>query len=310
MAEPHRPRRGVHAQPGARTMSAHRLAVPAAIGAMALVLAGCADTSATGATVSTAGAAAATSGALSEASLKTIAGYTGSTLGKADAALEPVTWGLVNQEGGALNFPQYTQQSQALADVVNNQLGGIGGHPLKLDVCKVVSSDEEGQACGQQFANNAAITTIIEFPLINGNSSFHRVVDPTGIPVFGSSASSPEDVTPTTDFFTTGPNFDTVPVLTGYTVDKLKAKTVALIGIEGEPVSQLVTGMLKTGFETAGVAVKLATISATSSDVTAPLIAAGVQESDAIVALLPTTSLCSNVQDRLFVASGRRSLRS
>jgi branched-chain amino acid transport system substrate-binding protein len=279
------------------------VAITATLSAAALVLAACSSaaktTSSGSAGAPTTSGSSSAPGLLDAASIKTIAAYTGSKPGKADSSLKPVTWGYVNQQGGVPTFPQYTKQVDALVTVVNNQLGGIDGHPLKLVQCYVVSSDEDGQACGQKFANDKTITTILQYPLINGDSAFHQIVDKTGVPVFGPSANSIADATAKNDFFTTGPNFSNVPVLASYTAKTLKAKTVAILGIQGDPLSQLIDGQLTAAFKAAGVTAKLATVSPTSSDVTAPLVAAGVQHADAIVATLASAPLCASVAKAL-----------
>ncbi|WP_375387579.1 ABC transporter substrate-binding protein [uncultured Amnibacterium sp.] len=255
------------------------------------MLAGCTGTS-------TPGPSSTGSGSFSAASIATIADYTGSKPGKADPKLSPVTWGYVNQQGGAASYPQYTVAMTGLVKMVNDQLGGIGGHPLKLDTCFVVSSDEDGQTCGQQFVNDKAIQAIVQFPLISGSDAFHKIIDPSGIPLFGAVPASFTDAAGPS-FYVSGSNFSTVPIITGYTAQTLKAKSIALIGVQGNPISQLVTGQLTAGLKAAGISVKQGDISATSSDVTAPLIASGAKSADAIVALLPTTSQCVNVNQAL-----------
>src|SRR5262245_31231256 len=61
--------------------------------------------------------------------------YTGGKEGKADSSLPPVTIGYINQEGGVPSFPEATQGMEAAVDYVNEELGGIEGHPLALKKC-------------------------------------------------------------------------------------------------------------------------------------------------------------------------------
>jgi branched-chain amino acid transport system substrate-binding protein len=309
---------------GPRTSRAtRRLAGAGTLGVTALVLAACSaaapgtstasssSSPSTGSTAAVSSAASASGsataqGGFSAASLKTITAYTGSKPGKADPSLKPVTWGYINQQGGATSFPAYTTEVGYLVNVVNSQLGGIGGHPLKLVVCHVVSSDEDGQSCGQEFANNKAISAILLYPLINGDAAFHSVIDKTGIPVFGPSANSIQDATPTNDFFTSGPNFSNVAVVAEYLTKTLKAKNVAIVGVQGNALTQLIDGQLTVALKAAHVPAKLATVSASSTDVTAPLVAAGVQKADAIVATLPSPPLCANVAKALITLNAEK----
>src|SRR5438046_10081573 len=54
--------------------------------------------------------------------------------GKAKANLSPVVLGYINGQGGPpnFNFPQPTRVIQAAVRMVNAELGGIHGHPVKL----------------------------------------------------------------------------------------------------------------------------------------------------------------------------------
>ena len=57
--------------------------------------------------------------------------------GKAKANLAPVTIGYINGQGGPVNFnfPQATSVIRAGVKMVNAELGGVHGHPLRLSEC-------------------------------------------------------------------------------------------------------------------------------------------------------------------------------
>ena len=76
--------------------------------------------------------------------------------GKAKANLAPVTIGYINSQGGPPNFnlPQATSVIRAGVKMVNAELGGIHGHPLRLSECFWPQAEEEGVRCGQQFVND------------------------------------------------------------------------------------------------------------------------------------------------------------
>ena len=197
--------------------------------ALALVVAACGSSSSSSATgpstqsASTQSSTSAGSSSLSSADLKEIATYTHSKLGTASASATPFTIGYVNQQGGAPSFPQYTTEVKDLVSIVNSKLDGIDGHPIKLDTCFVVSSDEDGQTCGQQFASDHAIRAILEFPLVAGGAAFHEVVDTTKIPIFGPVAASVNDATAPYGFFDTAAALTTTPILVQYVTQKLHA---------------------------------------------------------------------------------------
>ena len=47
----------------------------------------------------------------------------------------PYVFGMINDETGAVTFPEARQGAIAAVDYVNNYLGGINGHPIVIDNC-------------------------------------------------------------------------------------------------------------------------------------------------------------------------------
>src|SRR5262245_17157727 len=85
--------------------------------------------------------------------------------GKAKANLAPVTIGYINGQGGPpnFNFPQATSVIRAGVKMVNAELGGIHGHPLRLSECFWAQAEEEGVRCGQQMVNDKVKAIIYGF---------------------------------------------------------------------------------------------------------------------------------------------------
>ena len=83
--------------------------------------------------------------------------------GKAKANLSPVVLGWVNTQGGPPNatFPQVTDVARAAVRMVNGELGGVHGHPVKLSECFIVQAEEEGVRCGQQMVNEKGMKAIV-----------------------------------------------------------------------------------------------------------------------------------------------------
>src|SRR5262245_30153043 len=67
--------------------------------------------------------------------------YVGSK-GKAKANLSPVVLGWINGQGGPpnFNFPQVTDVARAAVRMVNAELGGVHGHPIKLNECFIAQA--------------------------------------------------------------------------------------------------------------------------------------------------------------------------
>ena len=61
---------------------------------------------------------------------------TSSALGTPKAATgTPINVGLINDETGAVTFPEYRQAAEDAVKYINAYKGGIGGHPVKLVTC-------------------------------------------------------------------------------------------------------------------------------------------------------------------------------
>lgn len=115
-------------------------------------------------------------GQISEADIEIGLTYTAGTAGAADDSLEPVTIGFVSQQGGTPSFPEHEAAADAAVAYVNEELGGIDGHPVVLEKC-VIQAEEDGQKCAAQLLANDAID-ITNFALsVYGNETFYKTVD-------------------------------------------------------------------------------------------------------------------------------------
>ena len=75
--------------------------------------------------------------------------------GKADPKKPKVYIGWVNQQGGQVVIGGLATDGAELAvKYVNDQLGGVDGHPVALVTCFIKSNEEEGTTCGQKLVND------------------------------------------------------------------------------------------------------------------------------------------------------------
>ena len=99
---------------------------------------------------------------------------------------EPIRLGMVNQENTPVgSFPELSAAAQAAATFVNEQLGGVAGRPIEIDVCNTNFSAEGSTACGQQFAE-AGVPAVLGGIDIFGNAVIaflKRCVPVKGAPV-------------------------------------------------------------------------------------------------------------------------------
>ena len=86
--------------------------------------------------------------------------------------------------------------------MVNAELGGIHGHPLRLSECFWAQAEEEGVRCGQQMVNEKVKAIIYGFVTV-GNQSIYATVKGT-IPIVGVVTANPADPTAKNAFFLNG----------------------------------------------------------------------------------------------------------
>jgi branched-chain amino acid transport system substrate-binding protein len=103
---------------------------------------------------------AASSNNLTAAELAYAANFTGLTQGRADPAKNPIVLGWINQEGSVVSFPEATHAADAAVKFLNDNLGGIDGHPVQLSEC-FVQDDATAQSCATRMANDARIQIVL-----------------------------------------------------------------------------------------------------------------------------------------------------
>lgn len=234
----------------------------------------------------------------SEDTINTFLDYTGSTAGAADASLAPVRVAWVNQDTGAGSLPDLTSLMKSMTKLINDELGGIDGHPLELVTCDI-ASEETGLACGQQFANDGDIVTIAQGNIIAGSESFHQVIDPTGIPIIGAIPLGAPDGMAPNGFYLAPGSFSTVPAMTELVRDYFKPSSVAVLSVEGEFISSMIANQMAQALTAEGVTVSQSSVALTGTDATAPLVASGADKADLVIPLVITPDQCVAIHSAL-----------
>jgi len=208
--------------------------------------------------------------------------------GKAKANLAPVTLGYINGQGGPpnFNFPQATSVIRAGVKMVNAELGGIHGHPLRLSECFWAQAEEEGVRCGQQMVNDKVKTIIYGFVTV-GNQSIYATVKGT-IPIVGVVTANPADPTAKNAFFLNGSQTSVLGPFGTYTKTRLpKVKTAAIV-YPTDPGAITAAAALGKGLRQAGVKPTLIGVPPLSTDLIGP--ATQASSADMIVAALGFTT--------------------
>jgi branched-chain amino acid transport system substrate-binding protein len=208
--------------------------------------------------------------------------YTDGRAGKANSSLPPVYIGWLNQQGGSQAIgPLATNGAQMAVSYINAQLGGVDGHPLKLDTCFIASTEEEGTTCGQQFAADSKVDVIAEGGVAIGIQPFYSSIG-TKTPVIVGVAATPTDSVQPNAVILFGDVTHVLGPFGTYAKDVLHAKTAALVYPDIAGITQGAAA-IEAGLKAAGVTVKAVGYDESQTDLTGTLIAAGAQTADMVI---------------------------
>jgi branched-chain amino acid transport system substrate-binding protein len=208
--------------------------------------------------------------------------------GKAKANLAPVTIGYINGQGGPpnFNFPQATSVIRAGVKMVNAELGGINGHPLRLSECFWAQAEEEGVRCGQQMVNDRVKAIIFGFVTV-GNQSIYATVKGT-IPIVGIVTANAADPTAKNAFFLNGSQTSVLGPFGTYTRQRLKnVKSVAIV-YPTDPGAITAAAALRKAMRQIGRNVTMIGVPPLATDLIGP--ATQASSSDMIIAALGFTT--------------------
>jgi branched-chain amino acid transport system substrate-binding protein len=194
---------------------------------------------------------------------------------------EPVTIGWVNNEGGQPTVPEASVGMRAAVKVINEKLGGIQGHPVKVSECLIVSAEEEGTKCAQQFLNDDNVKMVVVGPLQFGGASFYATMDGKK-PVVGALAAGPPDFSAKNTFFGNS-QLALISGIAHYTEQYLNPKTVAIFGPDSAAATAF-TKQLTPLLEDAGIEVNAVAFPDTATDLLSTVVAGEAASSDAVVA--------------------------
>ncbi len=111
--------------------------------------------------------------------------------------------------------------------MVNAELGGVHGHPVKLNECFWAQAEEEGVRCGQQMVNDKGTMAILYGFVTVGNQSIYATVKGTK-PIVGVVTANAADPTAKNTFFLNGSQTSVLGPFGTYTKQYLpKVKTTA-----------------------------------------------------------------------------------
>ena len=129
------------------------------------------------------------------------------------AAKSPIPVGFVNMEKGALTFTDWGDGVRSAVSYINNDLGGVNGHPIHLDQCLTDGTPDASSTCATQLVGDHVAAVVDGIDL--ANAPLHPILDQAGIPMTGLIPFSPADYASKTSYWTgVGADYElAIPVL-------------------------------------------------------------------------------------------------
>lgn len=223
--------------------------------------------------------------------------FVGAKPGKANPKLKPVVIGLVNLQGGAVQVgPLWTPAIETAVKFANNELSGIGGHPIVLKKCFIKNAPEEGTKCGQQMANDKRVSVVLWGGVVIGNQEFYSALGGKK-PVVGGVLVSPIDEQYKPGFGLFGSGTSVLSPYGTFARDVLKAKTAAVVYPQIPGIAENGVAIVQA-MRRAGISTKQVSYDPNTTDLTGPITAAGGQTVDVFV-LQDVASGCVNMAKAL-----------
>jgi branched-chain amino acid transport system substrate-binding protein len=258
-----------------------RLAFAATVFAAALAFSVLSVTS-SGAAGIYAHAAASGSGGLGKGAVTNYVSYVDGKAGPANNKLSPVPVGFFNQQGGPVVIgADATDGAELAVKYANAALGGIDGHPIKLNTCFIATAEAEGTTCAEQFLAVKGLSAIDEGGVATGIQSMYRTLGGSR-PVIAGVAVTPVDAVQKHDVILFGDGTHVLAPYATYAKNVLHAKTVADV-YENEPgIAPSVQAQVKA-LKADGITVTEAGYPPNSTDVITPLTTAKASSADMVI---------------------------
>ena len=199
----------------------------------------------------------------------------------------PIKVGLINQEKEQVSFPELSAAARATVRYINEELGGVDGHPLELDVCLTGDSAESAVACATDFANKPDVPMVID-ATYNSGAVNRILLNKKAILTFNVLL---ED--------STTPNLYTldggvlVPVqITLNEAKKAGVKTMSILATDDPETREAIIPLVEMAASSAGIKIVSTIPVGGAVDYTAAITAAEPDKVDALMALIVSGDQC------------------
>jgi branched-chain amino acid transport system substrate-binding protein len=206
---------------------------------------------------------------------------------------EPLVLGMVNQENTpAGSYPELSGAVDAATAFVNEQLGGVDGRPIQVEVCNTEFSAEGSTACGQRFSE-AGVPVVLGGIDVFGTAI--DVLERNGVPYAGGIPISTQSVERPNSFQWSGGSWGATVAFAEHATTELDAQRVSIVyGEFGSVTSSAEYG--RRVLEERGVAVQMVPYPIVATDVSAAIQAAVSSQPDAIFMLAADTGCAAGFE--------------
>lgn len=205
-----------------------------------------------------------------------------------------VVLGMVNQEDAPVgSFPEVRQAAQAAVAHVNDDLGGVNGRPLRLEVCTTTGTPESSAACANQLVAKHPVAVLGGVDL--GAAASLPVFEKAGIPYVGGMPALGDELTSNDAWMLSGGAAADLLGQAEYAIGTLKVKKVGALYVDLPGVMSTVVAAAEVVLKAKGVTdVKAVAAKADAADFAPSLKAATASSPDVVFVLFPAQS-CARI---------------
>jgi branched-chain amino acid transport system substrate-binding protein len=199
--------------------------------------------------------------------------------------LAPVTIGFINQDTGSVSaYPEGKAAALAAQSYINSYLGGVAGHPLKIDTCSTDGTLTSDQNCAQQMVSDKV--TYVQSGISFNSYAWDSILGPAGIPIIGFNPFTAQEYVGKSDY-----SFGALPVGAAGLVQKIGTlpgvKKVAIV-VNTVPGSLQVVPLLQKALTSINVTNTVVTYAEGTPNLLATYATAKASGANAIIANLST----------------------
>lgn len=227
------------------------------------------------------------------------------------SARNAIVLGLINQEDAPVgSFPELRHSAEAAVAHVNEDLGGVDGQPLKLEVCRTAGTPESSAACANKLVEKRPVAVLGGVDL--GAAASLPVFERAGIPYVGGTPALGDEVTSPAAWMLAGGLVADLLGQADYALNTLQVKKVGALYVDLPGLLSTVIAAAEVVLRAKGVTdVKLVAAGSEAADLAPHVKAVTSGAPDVVVVLFPAQSCARimsaaralNVKARMFYPS-------